>query len=68
MSTTIDDLRHGSRRLTDVDTLPWPSSEHYGNMLGAIPDNWWRWFLSQPWCDEWPRLVEYANLIVDDDE
>ena len=24
---------------------------------------YWRWFLGQHWCDEWPDLVEYANLV-----
>lgn len=36
-----------------------------GQKLGTIPDDYWRWFLRQDWCDEHPALVEYANLIFD---
>jgi hypothetical protein len=27
-----------------------------------VPDDYWRWFLDQEWCDKYPALVEYANL------
>jgi len=34
--------------------------------LGNVPDYYWRWFLQQDWCDEWPELVEYANGVSDE--
>ena len=36
-----------------------------GKRLGDVPDYYWRWFLSQEWCDDHPKLVEYANIIGD---
>ena len=29
--------------------------------LRDVPDCYWRWFLEQEWCGEYPELVEYAN-------
>ncbi|MEM9644930.1 MAG: hypothetical protein AAF989_08040 [Planctomycetota bacterium] len=52
--------------LTDNDVMP-ISQEHKGKLLGDVPDDFWRWFLEQTWCDEWPKLVEYANNIFDDE-
>jgi uncharacterized protein (DUF3820 family) len=40
-----------------------PFGKYKGQRLGEVPDSHWRWFLAQEWCDEWPKLVEYANLI-----
>ena len=40
--------------------------KHGGKRLGDIPDWWWKWFLDQDWCDRWPDLVEYANVITID--
>ena len=51
------------QRLSDNSTLDWPKSKFNGYRLLDIPDWWWKWFLKQDWCDEWPDLVEYANVI-----
>lgn len=51
--------------LHDDDEMPF--GKHKGERLGNVPDNYWRWFLSQDWCDDWPKLVEYANLIMEDE-
>ena len=48
-------------RLSDDDRMPF--GKYKGQRLGEVPDSYWRWFLSQDWCDQWPSLVEYANLI-----
>ena len=48
-------------RLDDDSRMPF--GKYRGQRLGDVPDSYWRWFLSQDWCDEWPDLVEYANLI-----
>lgn len=52
-------------KLHDDDRMPF--GIHQDLPLGKVPDDYWRWFLGQPWCDEWPDLVEYANLIVEED-
>jgi hypothetical protein len=54
-------------KLNDDDTLTWERSVYSGYRLGDIPDDWWRWFLSRDWCDNWPDLVEYANHCVEDE-
>jgi uncharacterized protein (DUF3820 family) len=48
-------------KLSDDDKMPF--GKHKGKRLGDVPDDYWMWFLRQDWCDEWPYLVEYANLI-----
>ena len=48
----------------DDDRMPF--GKYKGQRLGDVPDSYWRWFLSQDWCDEWPDLVEYANLIEEE--
>lgn len=50
--------------LTDDDTMPW--GMHHGKRLGEVPDSYWRWFLDQDWCDDYPAMVEYANLCVEE--
>ena len=61
-----DAYHNRTRRLIDSDRLAWPNSVHYRKRLGDIPDDYWLWFLRQPWCDEWPALVEYANVVVEE--
>ena len=51
-------------KLNDDNLMPF--GKYRGQKLGTIPDNYFRWFLSQSWCDEWPDLVTYANQIVED--
>ena len=46
-------------RLTDDDSMPF--GKHKGERLGDVPSTYFQWFLKQPWCDDWPNLVEYAN-------
>lgn len=52
------------RRLNDDDKMPF--GKYKGQKLGDVPDSYWQWFIEQDWCDEWPDLVEYANIVVDD--
>ena len=52
-------------RLNDDDRMPW--GKWCGVKLVDVPDDYWRWFLSQKWCDDHPELVEYANLVVEED-
>ena len=47
------------------DDSKMPFGKWKGSRLGSVPDHYWRWFLQQEWCDEWPDLVEYANHVVD---
>jgi len=54
-------VEHG--RLNDDD--PMPIGDWKGTRLGGVPDRYWRWFLDQDWCDEYPDLVEYANVVDD---
>jgi uncharacterized protein (DUF3820 family) len=54
--------------MTDDDFLPFRKGKFAGYRLGEIPDWWFRWFLQQDWCDDWPELVEYANVIVEDED
>ena len=51
--------------LHDEDVMPW--GKWAGTPLGNVPDHYWRWFLDQAWCDQWPKLVEYANHCVEDE-
>jgi hypothetical protein len=39
--------------------------KHKGKKLAEIPDHYFKWFLKQDWCDQWPELVEYANVVID---
>ena len=50
--------------LTDDSIMPF--GKYKGQKLGEVPDSYLRWFLGQDWCDQWPELLEYANLIDDD--
>lgn len=52
-------------RLTDDDMMPFGT--HLRKRLGDVPDDYWIWFLKQDWCDQYPDLVEYANLCVEED-
>lgn len=47
--------------LHDDDRMPF--GKYRGERLGDIPDDYWRWFLRQDWCDRYSDLVEYANLV-----
>lgn len=55
-----------SVRLHDDSEMPF--GKHKGETLGEVPGDYWRWFLGVEWCDEWPDLVEYANVILEDEE
>lgn len=54
-------------RLNDDDLMPF-GDKFKGKRLGKIPDWYWHWFLTRDWCDEWPDLVEYANLVIEDED
>ena len=52
------------RRLCGIQMIAtMPFGKHKGERLGDVPDSYFNWFLSQDWCDEWPSLVDYANVI-----
>jgi uncharacterized protein (DUF3820 family) len=53
------------RQLHDEDIMQW--GKYVGERLIDVPDSYWRWFLSQHWCDEYPELVEYANVVMEDE-
>jgi len=55
----------GSRTKLHDDSLM-PFGKYKARHLGEVPDHYWRWFLTQDWCDDWPDLVEYANHCVED--
>jgi uncharacterized protein (DUF3820 family) len=55
----------GDRTAMHDDCLM-PFGKYKNRRLGDVPDHYWRWFLNQDWCDEWPELVEYANLTFDE--
>ena len=55
-------------RLTDDDSMPFGKYKKEKARLGDIPSDYFKWFLKQPWCDEWPHLVEYANVICEGDD
>lgn len=55
-----------SNRTTLHDDDLMPFGKYQGLCLGDVPDSYWHWFLGQDWCDEWPDIVEYANLTVDE--
>jgi uncharacterized protein (DUF3820 family) len=50
-------------KLHDDNLMPWGTYED--ERLGDVPDDYWRWFLRQDWCDKHPDLVEYAQLVDD---
>ena len=52
-------------RLNDDSKMP--VGTHKGKRLGEIPDSYWLWFIRQDWCDKYPDLVEYANVLIDDE-
>ena len=52
-------------RLNDSSIMPF--GKYKGVKLVDVPDEYWRWFLGQKWCDKWPDLVEYANLCIEDE-
>lgn len=51
-------------RRNDDDRMP--IGTHKGKRLAQVPDHYWLWFLRQDWCDKYPDLVEYANVVCDD--
>ena len=52
-----------TNKTTLDDSFPMPFGKHKGKPLGEVPDHYWRWFLQQDWCDQYPDLVDYANLV-----
>ncbi len=50
--------------LHDGDEMPF--GKFRGEPLGEVPSWYWRWFLKQPWSDEWPDLIPYAQLAEGD--
>jgi uncharacterized protein (DUF3820 family) len=56
----MSEFRKSTVHKLDDDSIM-PFGKHKGKRLGEIPDSYFRWFLQQDWCDQWPDLVEYAN-------
>jgi uncharacterized protein (DUF3820 family) len=56
--------RSNVRALHDDSEMPF--GKYRGQRLGEVPDHYWRWFLDQDWCGQYPDLVDYANQIVED--
>lgn len=56
-----------SNRTKLHDESPMPFGKYKGRPLGEVPDSYWNWFLGQDFCDQYPDLVEYANLIMEDE-
>jgi hypothetical protein len=48
-------------KLNDGSIMPIGKFKSY--TLGEVPDWWWQWFRKQSWCDKYPDLVEYANVL-----
>lgn len=61
----VEGINGGSCIVNDDDVMTW--GNYKGERLGDIPDEYWLWFLGQDWCDKYPRLVEYANLCVEEE-
>lgn len=59
-----------AKKLSNVSKLdddsPMPFGTHKGKRLGDVPDHYFRWFLGQDWCDQWPDLVSYANHVIEE--
>jgi len=52
------------RRLSDDDQMPFGNWK--GTRLGEVPDHYWRWFVQQDWAQQYPDLLEYAQIVEDD--
>jgi len=52
-------------KLNDEDIMPF--GKYRNQLLKDVPDDYWVWFLRQSWCDAYPELVEYANLVIEDE-
>lgn len=53
-------------RLNDDSKMPF--GKFQGERLVDVPTWYWYWFQRQPWCDEWPDLVKYANVIEEEQD
>ena len=58
---TVKETKVSEPVISDEDIFPW--GKYKGRTFGDVPDDYFQWFLSQDWCDNWPDIVEYANLI-----
>jgi hypothetical protein len=56
-----------SNRTTLHDDDRMPIGAFKGKRIGDVPVWWWKWFARQHWCDQYPDLVAYANLVEDED-
>lgn len=61
----MNGFRKSNVHVLNDDSLM-PFGTHKGKRLGDVPDHYWRWFLVQDWCDDYPELVEYANTVVEE--
>lgn len=57
--------KHNPNDLNDDTIMSW--GKHRDKRFGDIPDDYWRWFLGQDWCDKYPNTVRYANLVFEDE-
>lgn len=52
-------------KLNDDDVMPF--GKYKGQRLGEIEDSYFLWFLKQEWSSKFPDLVEYAQLVEEDE-
>ena len=64
----VRQLRKGETPMTNAlhDDSLMPFGKHKGERLGEVPDDYFRWFLTQDWANDYPDLVDYAIICEED--
>lgn len=64
----LQEIKKGDTfKVNDDHLMPFGKHKQEGKTLGQVPDSYWKWFERQDWAHEWPNLLEYAQLLVEDD-
>ena len=50
--------------VSDNDIMPFGSHKERRTPMQWVPLTYFRWFLDQPWSDEWPHVKAYAQNRV----